>query len=87
LWDGIINSKILAIDVAGPDEPGPRFTAEGGSSSVPDSKGVCILGGAIGNFGEGGDTVAARELENMGGILDDCSLLAVHSNITKVAYH
>jgi hypothetical protein len=76
LWDGIINSKILTVDVAGPDEPGPRFTVERGSSSVPYSKNVCVIGGAIGNFGEGGDTIAAGELENMGGILDDCSLLA-----------
>jgi hypothetical protein len=43
---------------------------------VPYSKSICVLGGAIGNFGEGGDTIAARELENMSGILDDCSLLA-----------
>lgn len=43
---------------------------------MPYPKGVCVLGGAVGNFGEGGDTIAAGELENMGGILDDCSLLA-----------
>jgi hypothetical protein len=76
LWDGIINSKILTVDIAGPDEPSPRFTVERGSSSVPYPKSVCVLGGAVGNFGEGWDTIAARELENMGGILDDCSLLA-----------
>jgi hypothetical protein len=76
----------LTVDVAGPDEPGPGLTVERGSSSVPDPKSVCVLGGAVSNFGEGGGTIAARQLENMGGILDDCSLLAVHSNITKVAY-
>jgi hypothetical protein len=42
------------------------------------SKSVCVLVGAVGDFGEGGDTSVARELENMGGILDDCFLLALH---------
>jgi len=71
LWYCIVYTEILPINIAGPDKTSTRLAIERSCSAMADSKNVCILGGRVSYLGKGRDAIAARELKDVCGVLDD----------------
>ena len=69
-WHGVIDSKIVSIDITYPGKAGAGFIVYGCCCSVSHTK-IRVNLWAIGNLSEGGYAGVAIEFENMCWILDD----------------
>ncbi|KAL1839777.1 hypothetical protein VTK73DRAFT_3915 [Phialemonium thermophilum] len=72
LGDGVVDAQVVALHVARPHQAGALLAVERGDGAVAHAQDVGVAGGAVGHLGEGGHAVgAARELEDVRGVLDD----------------
>jgi hypothetical protein len=71
LRDGVVYTEVLSVNIARPDKASSCFSIERSSGTMSDTKNVGIFGGGVSDLGEGRDAVAARELKDVGGILND----------------